>query len=241
MKNFIKEHLRVLNTSLGILFMVFCVFLLCNTFEQTKKVHSNNVEAVEVVNSVTELRSLTTTLITVHTTIATTTTVTTTTEVITTTEEITTEQVEEPVYEYVEPTEEVTESPTEVQAEKEPNNTYGISDEEYRMFVLAVYLESGNQSFECKQAVASVIMNRVNLEAFPNSIYGVLTQRGQFTIDFSRTDTPDSDCYKAVDSVLSGGSVLPIDVKYFFATYCTDSWLWSRPLYTTIGDVVFAY
>ena len=117
----------------------------------------------------------------------------------------------------------------------------GLTDEEYRMYVLAVYLESGNQSYECKEAVASVIMNRVNLEEFPDTVYSVLTQDGQFTIDFSCTDVPDSDCYLAVDNVLNYGSVLPSGVKYFFADYCTDSWLWSREVYTTIDNVVFAY
>ena len=237
MKNFIKLLWEVLCVPIMIVgtFLFFSFFI--NSLTEKEEVHTDIVEAVETEVIQPKIRSLTVTTKVTTTTKATMTTATSTTEVTTTFEEIITEVVEEPVYDLVEPTEEVIEEPTEVFY----NNTYGITNEEYRMFVLAVYLESGNQSYECKQAVASVIMNRVYLDIFPNSVYEVLTQEGQFTIDFSRTDTPDPDCYKAVDSVLSNGSALPIDVKYFFATYCNDSWLWSRPIHTTIGDVVFAY
>lgn len=234
MKNFIKMLWELLCVPIMIVGVFLFLAFFVNSLTQSEEV-PNNVEAIET-ETQPKLRNLVTTKFTTTAITSTTTTTTTTTEVTTTFEEIVPETTEEPVYDVVEPTEEVIEE-TEVFY----NNTYGISDEEYRMFVLTVYLESGNQSYECKQAVASVIMNRVYLDIFPNSVYEVLTQEGQFTIDFSRTDTPDPDCYRAVDSVLSGGSVLPIDVKYFFATYCTDSWLWSRPIYTTIGDVVFAY
>lgn len=157
------------------------------------------------------------------------------TEVTTATQETTIlEEEEEPETSLFEPVEEFEEECIV--------DTYsGLTDEEYRMLVLAVYLESGNQSYSCKEAVASVILNRLNSDEFPDTIYSVLLQEDQFTIDFSRTDTPDSDCYLAVDNVLSYGSVLPNEVKYFFADYCTDEWLWSREVYTIIDNVIFTY
>lgn len=140
------------------------------------------------------------------------------TEVTTATQETILEEEEEPETSLFEPVEEFEEECIV--------DTYsGLTDEEYRMLVLAVYLESGNQSYSCKEAVASVILNRLNSDEFPDTIYSVLLQEDQFTIDFSRTDIPDSNCYLAVDNVLSYGSALPNEVKYFFADYCTDEWL----------------
>lgn len=43
-----------------------------------------------------------------------------------------------------------------------------------------VQVEAGGQSYECQLAVASVIINRVNSSRFPDSISGVIYQRGQF-------------------------------------------------------------
>lgn len=117
----------------------------------------------------------------------------------------------------------------------------GVTEDEYRLLVLTVYHEAGNQSLDGKKNVASLVMNRVNLEAFPNSVYSVLTQPGQFPIDFSSVGTPNSECYTAVDYVLTYGSTLPIDVKYFHDTSCTNSWALSRQVYCQVGDLVFTY
>lgn len=176
---------------------------------------------------------------TVTTTQAETTAVTTTTTIATTTTEVVTTT----AIEAVEPVEAIVESPEpeSIYEEDYENNLYEISDWEYEMLVYTVYHESGNQSFECKQAVASVVVNRVNHEAFPDSVYSVLTQDGQFIGDYSYCYTPDEECYQAVDSILSYGSTLPENVVYFFASYCDNGWLWGQPIYSTIGDMVFAY
>lgn len=44
-----------------------------------------------------------------------------------------------------------------------------------------IYCEAGNQPYEGKVAVGAVVMNRVASGRFPNSIEGVIYQRGQFT------------------------------------------------------------
>ena len=232
---------KFLKVILGIITLLLCLLfigLIIFDFEEI----DNSVEAE---NISPKMVTTTVTTYTVTTTVTTTSTVMTltapTTTVTDVTSEIIPEDEEEPVEVFFEPVEEVEEY-EDYEEEVEYDYSYsGLTDEEYRMYVLAVYLESGNQSYECKEAVASVIMNRVNLEEFPDTVYSVLTQDGQFTIDFSCTDVPDSDCYLAVDNVLNYGSVLPSGVKYFFADYCTDSWLWSREVYTTIDNVVFAY
>lgn len=43
-----------------------------------------------------------------------------------------------------------------------------------------IYCEADGKSYDCKLAVASVVMNRLNSSKYPNTIAGVLTQKGQF-------------------------------------------------------------
>lgn len=44
-----------------------------------------------------------------------------------------------------------------------------------------VYAEAGNQSYWGKRYVAAVIFNRVDSPIFPNTIHGVIFQKGQFS------------------------------------------------------------
>lgn len=43
-----------------------------------------------------------------------------------------------------------------------------------------VWAEAGNQDFAGQMAVAIVVVNRVENELFPDTIYGVISQNGQF-------------------------------------------------------------
>ena len=212
----------------------------------------NEVENVEVIYpqdsrysrilSTTSTTEVITTTYTTTTTSVTTTSMETsltspTTEVTTTCTEIIPDEVEEPKNDPVEP-----ENDCEESEEVEEEVSYsGITQQEYDMLVLTVYLEAGNQTLDCKKAVASVVLNRVNHSDFPSTVYSVLTQENQFTINFNRTDTPGAECYEAVDSVLEYGSILPPDVLYFFADYCNNSWLWSREQYIKYGNTIFTY
>lgn len=212
----------------------------------------NEVENVEVtypqdsrysrILSTTSTTEVITTTYTTTTTSVTTTSMETsltspTTTVTTTCTEIIPDEVEEPKNDPVEPENDYAESD---EVEEEVSYS-GITQQEYDMLVLTVYLEAGNQTLDCKKAVASVVLNRVNHSDFPSTVYSVLTQENQFTINFNRTDTPGAECYEAVDSVLEYGSILPPDVLYFFADYCNNSWLWSREQYIKYGNTIFAY
>ena len=53
---------------------------------------------------------------------------------------------------------------------------------QYEMLAIATFAEAGNQGFEGMQAVAGVILNRVDSTQFPNTIEEVLRQKNQFSI-----------------------------------------------------------
>lgn len=53
------------------------------------------------------------------------------------------------------------------------------ADEKYLIYQI-VYAEAGNQSIKGQRAVIEVILNRVLSDKYPNTVYGVLSQAGQF-------------------------------------------------------------
>lgn len=213
-----------------------------NGVENVEVTYPQDSRYSRILSTTSTTEVITTTHIITTTSITTTSTETSltspTTTITTTCTEIISDEVEEPKNDPVEPENDYAEF-EEVGTEEVEYN--GITQQEYDMLVLTVYLEAGNQTLDCKKAVASVVLNRVNHSDFPSTVYSVLTQENQFTINFNRTDTPGAECYEAVDSVLEYGSILPPDVLYFFADYCNNSWLWSREQYIKYGNTIFAY
>ena len=225
--------------------LVFGVCAISEDFNEVENVevtYPQDSRYSRILSTTSTTEVITTTHIITTTSITTTSTETSltspTTTITTTCTEIISDEVEEPKNDPVEPENDYAEF-EEVGTEEVEYN--GITQQEYDMLVLIVYLEAGNQTLDCKKAVASVVLNRVNHSDFPSTVYSVLTQENQFTINFNRTDTPGAECYEAVDSVLEYGSILPPDVLYFFADYCNNSWLWSREQYIKYGNTIFAY
>ncbi len=60
-------------------------------------------------------------------------------------------------------------------AEKEYTNR------EVKLLASIIFCEAGNQSYSGKLAVGCVVMNRKRSSRFPNSVEGVIRQRGQFS------------------------------------------------------------
>lgn len=65
----------------------------------------------------------------------------------------------------------------------EYTNNVGVSESEYILLCNCVAYEAGSEwiSEYDKALVVEVIMNRVNSSSFPNDIYSVITQEGQFS------------------------------------------------------------
>lgn len=90
-----------------------------------------------------------------------------------------------------------------------------------------IYAESGNQSLEGMMAVGNVVLNRANHPAWPDTIYGVISQRNQFsTFRGGRLANriPNAGSVIAAKLVLDGGVVEEVKGAYFFDTYLRSSW-----------------
>lgn len=68
---------------------------------------------------------------------------------------------------------------------EEPTSVIDFTEEELKMLACVVYLESGNQPFKGKVAVANTIINRVKQNGFPNTIKKVIHHRAYGYYQFS--------------------------------------------------------
>lgn len=102
--------------------------------------------------------------------------------------------------------------------------------------------ESGNQPLSGKIAVGNVVLNRVANSTFPNTVYSVVFQPGQFTPAANGTvyAEPNAESVIAAKLCLDGANVA--GNALFFFNYHTAGGCWAaknRPYVMTIGDHAF--
>ena len=85
------------------------------------------------------------------------------------------------------------------------------------MLAKCVQAEAGNQGLLGKRLVVDVILNRVDSDRFPNTIDGVISQRGQFAVYPSMMSkaSPDEETYQAICMELSNRT--DSDILFFSA------------------------
>lgn len=118
------------------------------------------------------------------------------------------------------------------------------------LYLLARLVESeaGNESYETKMMVASVVMNRVADSRFPNSIREVIYQKGQFEVTVREVNgvlmidrEPSLDSLRVANDILNKGSILPSNVLVFYQKGVDEGWVTSRTTHLISGNTVFAY
>ena len=93
-----------------------------------------------------------------------------------------------------------------------------------KLMAAIIYCEAGNQSYKGKVAVGAVIMNRIKSSRFPNTLKGVIYQKGQFTPAMTgkldrvlKSGNIPSSCYDAAEDALNGAN--PIGKALYFNTH----------------------
>ena len=104
---------------------------------------------------------------------------------------------------------------------------------------MGIFNSSGNSnsSNAGQVAVAAVVLNRVKNSSFPNTIAGVIYQKGAFTAvsDGQINLTPNQTAYNAARDALNGWDPSYGSIYYFNPSTATNAWIWSRPHVVTIG------
>lgn len=104
--------------------------------------------------------------------------------------------------------------------------------------------EARGEPYKGQVAVGAVVMNRVKSPKFPNTIAGVIYQKGQFSCvtdgQFNKPIDKNSTVYKAAKEALNGSD--PTNgALYFYNPKTTKSkWLFTLKTVATIGSHRFA-
>lgn len=113
------------------------------------------------------------------------------------------------------------------------------SSSDIQLLARAINGEARGEPYEGQVAVGAVILNRVKSSSFPNTIAGVIYQPGAFTAvsdgQINQYISEDSTVYKAARDAMNGWDPTNGCIYYFNPNTATNSWIWSRPLVTTIG------
>ena len=92
-----------------------------------------------------------------------------------------------------------------------------------------IYGESRGEPYTGQVAVGAVVLNRVKSSSFPNSIAGVIYQKGAFDAvsDGQINMSPDSTAKKAAQDALNGWDPSYGAIYYFNPSTATNKWIWS--------------
>ena len=98
--------------------------------------------------------------------------------------------------------------------------------------------EARGESYEGQVAVGAVVMNRIAHPSFPNTMSGVIYQKGAFScLDDGQFDQPVANsAYQAARDAMNGYDPTGGAIYYFNPATATSRWIWSRPLLVTIGQ-----
>ena len=120
------------------------------------------------------------------------------------------------------------------------SSSYTSSD----LYLLAktIYAEGRGEPYAGQVAIGAVILNRVKSSSFPNTISGVVYQKGAFTAvaDGQINLSPDSTAMSAAQDAINGWDPTGGAIYYYNPAIATSAWIFSRPTVTVIGKHVFA-
>lgn len=105
-----------------------------------------------------------------------------------------------------------------VEEEVSIETAYEYTQEDLDLLAHVIYAEAGSDycTDEMRYGVGSVVLNRVEDECFPDTLYNVIYQKGQYqcTWDGNIDKTPDERSYRIAMDLLNNGSIFPSDVVY---------------------------
>lgn len=104
--------------------------------------------------------------------------------------------------------------------------------------------EARGEPYQGQVAVGAVILNRVKSTNFPNTIAGVIYQKGQFSCitdgQFNAAIDENSTVYKAAEEAINGSDPTNGALYFYNPNKTKSKWLFSLKTTTTIGKHVFA-
>lgn len=133
---------------------------------------------------------------------------------------------------------ETTPNPT---SQPEVQNTGGYSSEDMLWLAKIIHAEARGESYEGKVAVGNVVINRVKASNFPNTIKGVIFQKGQFqpVRNGSVYNQPGEESIRAANESITR-NIVGDSIYFYEPATATDTWIRTRTKVVDIGNHRFA-
>lgn len=104
--------------------------------------------------------------------------------------------------------------------------------------------EARGEPYKGQVAVGAVVMNRVKSSEFPDTISGVIYQKGQFSCvtdgQFNKAIDENSTVYKAAQEAINGSDPTNGCIFFYNPKTSKSKWLYTRTTVVTIGSHRFA-
>lgn len=123
---------------------------------------------------------------------------------------------------------------------KEGGNTSfgGYSSADYDLLARIISAESRGEPYSGQIAVGAVILNRIEHPSFPDTLSGVIYQKGAFSClnDGQFYENIADSAYRAAWDAINGIDPSGGAIYYYNPAKSTNKWIFSRPVITTIGS-----
>ena len=117
----------------------------------------------------------------------------------------------------------------------------GFTSNDIYLLAKVIAAEARGESYIGQVAVGAVVLNRVDSSSFPDTVSGVVYQRGAFSAvtDSNWSVAPDSSARKAAQDAINGWDPSGGALYYYNPAKTSNKWIRSRPVITTIGRHLF--
>lgn len=122
------------------------------------------------------------------------------------------------------------------------SNSYGgYSSSDYELLARIISAEARGEPYLGQVAVGAVVLNRIEHPSFPDTLAGVVYQKGAFSClnDGQFYEAIDDSAYRAARDALNGLDPSGGAIYYYNPAKATNKWIRSREIVTTIGKHVF--
>lgn len=121
------------------------------------------------------------------------------------------------------------------------SSSSGHSSSDVWLLAKLIAAEARGESYKGQVAVGAVVLNRVAHPSFPDSISGVIYQKGAFDCvnDSNWKVSPSDTAKKAATEALNGWDPSGGAIYYYNPRTATNGWIRTRPVIAQIGNHVF--
>ena len=114
----------------------------------------------------------------------------------------------------------------------------GYSNSDLTLLAKLIAAEARGESYTGQVAVGAVVLNRVAHASFPDTIAGVIYQKGAFSgvNDSNWNVSPSATSRKAAQDAMNGWDPSGGAIYYYNPAKTTNAFMWSRPVIVVIGS-----